>query len=119
MKLIEDIYLDSYSSSEKFWRAFLRGFTAPITLPTLTPDSLSHPSRQTKEVRLLSSRTSDLIAFAQNHKLTLYTFIQGAVAILLSHYTRETDILFGAMIKELDFNIVPMRISVEPDASVL
>jgi non-ribosomal peptide synthetase component F len=97
----------------------LRGFTAPITLPALTPDSLSHPSRHTKEVRLLSSKTSDLITFAQNHKLTLYTFIQGAVAILLSHYTRETDILFGAMIKELDFNIVPMRISVEPDASVL
>ena len=119
MKIIEDIYLDSYSSSEKFWRAFLRGFTAPITLPMLTPDSLSHPSRQTKEVRLLGSKTSDLITFAQNHKLTLYTFIQGAVAILLSHYTRETDILFGAMIKELDFNIVPMRISVEADASVL
>jgi amino acid adenylation domain-containing protein len=119
MKNIENIYLDSYSNSEKFWRAFLRGFTAPITLPTLTPDSLSHPSRQTKEICLLSTKTSDLITFAQNHKLSFYTFIQGAVAILLSHYTRETDILFGAMIKELDFNIVPMRISIEPDASVL
>ncbi len=119
MKTIEDIYLDSYSNYEKFWRAFLRGFTAPITLPTLTPDSLSHPSRQTKEICLLRSKTSDLITFAQNHKLSFYTSIQGAVAILLSHYTRETDILFGVMIKELDFNIVPMRISVEPDASVL
>ncbi|MBD2567296.1 non-ribosomal peptide synthetase [Anabaena lutea] len=119
MKNIEDTSFKSCSNIERFWRGFLRGFTAPVTLPALSPDSSSHPARKTQEIRLSNSKTSDLITFGKNNKLSLHTLIQAAVALLLSHYTRETDILFGSTTEEPDFNIVPVRVSVEADVSVL
>lgn len=119
MKNIEDTSLKSCSNIERFWRDFLRGFTAPVTLPALSPDSSSHPARKTQEIRLSNSKTSDLTTFVKNNKLSLHTLIQGAVALLLSHYTRETDILFGSTTEKPDFNVLPVRVSVAPDASVL
>ncbi|WP_071191491.1 condensation domain-containing protein [Trichormus sp. NMC-1] len=119
MKNIKDTSLESYANPERFWRSFLHGFTAPATLPGLTPSSSSHLSHATQEIRLSSSKTSDLTTFSQNNKLSLYSLIKAAVALLLSHYTRETDILFGATTEKPDFYIVPVRVSVAPDASVL
>ncbi|MBK1986127.1 amino acid adenylation domain-containing protein [Sphaerospermopsis aphanizomenoides BCCUSP55] len=118
MKNIEDSFLNPSSNPEVFWRDFLRGFTAPVTLPALTSSS-SCQCRQAQEIRLSSSQTTNLINFAQNHELSLYTILQAAVALLLSHYTGETDILFGATTEVGDFNVLPLRVLVEPNASVL
>ncbi|AFZ57857.1 non-ribosomal peptide synthetase [Anabaena cylindrica] len=119
MKNIEDTSLNYGSNIERFWRDFFRGFTAPVILPSLTSSDSLHLSRQTQEIRLSNSKTSDLTKFLKNNKLSLYTLIQGVMALLLSHYTRETDILFGSTTEKPDFNIVPVRVSVDPDASVL
>ncbi|WP_016952818.1 non-ribosomal peptide synthetase [Anabaena sp. PCC 7108] len=119
MKNIEDTSLNYGSNIERFWRDFLRGFTAPVTLPLLTPSASLYLSRQTQEFHLSNSQTSDLTTFFQNNKLSLHTLIQAAVALLLSQYTRETDILFGSTTENPDFNIVPVRVSVKPDTSVL
>ncbi len=119
MKNIEDFSLKSSLNPQRFWKGFLRGFTAPIILPTLTPDSSSHLCRQTQEISLLNGQISDLITFAQRNELSLYPLIQGAVALLLSRYTNETDILFGATSEKDDFTVVPVRAYIDNHALVL
>ncbi|WP_236143257.1 non-ribosomal peptide synthetase [Nostoc sp. CMAA1605] len=113
------IPLDSYTNNERFWRDFLCGLTAPIQLPNFNYLNLSNSSQQSWEFSLSSRLTSDLKTFAQNNELSLYTLIKAAVALLVSKYTSETDILFGATNEKSDFHVVPMRVSVEADAVVL
>ncbi|AFZ28072.1 amino acid adenylation enzyme/thioester reductase family protein [Cylindrospermum stagnale PCC 7417] len=123
---IEDTYLESCSNAERFWRDFLRGFTAPLKLSAIANPTSSPPCRGTQEIRLTSSKTLDLTNLTQNYQLSLYSLIQGAMALLLSHYSGETDILFGATracrqadSKELCLNILPVRVSIHPGTSVL
>ncbi|MEA5552827.1 amino acid adenylation domain-containing protein [Anabaena cylindrica UHCC 0172] len=113
---VENTPLNSYSNPERFWQSFLRDFTDPLTLPASTPCSSSH---QTQEIRISSCKNSDLKTFIQNHKLSINTLINGALALLLSHYTRETDILFGVIKEKLDFDILPVQVSVDANASLL
>ncbi|HLO85901.1 MAG TPA: amino acid adenylation domain-containing protein, partial [Nostocaceae cyanobacterium] len=117
MAIIENISIDSLTKAEGFWRNFLQGFTAPLKLPIIILDSI--PSRTSQEICLPSCQTSVLRNFAQNYKLSLSTVIQGAWTLLLSHYTREKDILFGVTTEKLDFKVVPVRVSVTPETSVL
>lgn len=66
----------------------------------------------------------------KNH-LTLNTFLMGAWAILLSHYTGRRDILFGATVSVRHFipdsqektglyiNTLPVRIQIDPQQSLV
>ena len=89
----------SAGESEAFWRRELSGITAPTSL------GLAHPERpaiaKSGEVaeelaRLSSAATAALQAAARRHHLTLNTFVQGAWALLLSRYSDEEDVCFGA-----------------------
>ncbi|HEY9599838.1 MAG TPA: AMP-binding protein, partial [Cyanophyceae cyanobacterium] len=132
MEIIDSYSLKSDSNTENLWQDYLRGFTASLKLPAITHFPASHLSRGTQELRLSSKKTLDLSIFTQNNQLSLYTLIQGAVALLLSCYCRETDILFGVMgiprqvdseesihVEELFCNTLPVRVFVNPDASLL
>ncbi|BAZ31917.1 amino acid adenylation domain-containing protein [Cylindrospermum sp. NIES-4074] len=122
MKNIENISLESCSKNENFWRDMLRGFSVPLKLPNIINSSSSPLSRGSQEIRLSRGKTSALRTFAQNYQLSLHTLIQGAWALLLSHYSRETDILFGATRatdEDRFANTVPIRVLVDADALVL
>src|SRR5581483_4562169 len=102
---------------ETFWRAYLQGVSAPTPLLIESPGRDEEASsastvskaeasqearlRGGRPVRLHGFRLADgqlsaLRLFTRQHQLTLNTVIQGAWALLLSRYSGERDIIFGA-----------------------
>ena len=82
--------------------------------------------------RLQPETTAALKALAERHLLSLGTFVQGAWALLLSRYSGEEDVVFGAVrscrrssvegadsIVGVFMNTVPIRVRVPLDASLL
>jgi hypothetical protein len=125
--------------AEAFWRQALQGFTAPT--PVVVDRSLPAKSsvvshRETgygeQETQLLESVTAALQALAQQHQFTMNTLVQGAWALLLSRYSGEEEVLFGATracrrsgvaggetIVGLLINTLPVRIRVSPEMRLL
>ncbi len=86
-----------HSAAERFWREYLAGFTTPNPLVV---DGLGERTATREqgdaETRISPANTAQLTAFAQQIGVTLNTLVQGAWAILLSRYSGEQDIVFGA-----------------------
>jgi len=118
------------AAAEAFWRRQLAGYRAPLPiagretadrLPSTTADY------QVEVGGLPAPHNAALSAFAQRHRLTVSTVVQGAFALLLSHYSGVRDLLFGSVVSgrppELPgvesmvgmfVNTVPVRIAVDP-----
>ena len=92
------------SEAERFWGEVLRGFAAPTPLPFDRPGALSgaHGSRPEdyfeRKLALAPPRVAALEALAQRLRVTLNTLVQGAWALLLSHYAQAADVVFGAVV---------------------
>lgn len=110
--------------TERFWSEYLLGFKHPIRLR-----SKALPQRETgygKASDLLDSgETQNLQVLARQQKFTLSTLIQGCWALLLSHYSGQGDIVFGATVSGrppglagadkmigMFINTLPVRISI-------
>jgi len=123
-----------FAGAERFWRSILNGFIAPTPLavergqPTAT--AIQSFGKQT--TRLSESVTSALRSLAEQHQLTPNTFLQGAWALLLSRYSGEGDVVFGATragrhaavravesIVGLLINTVPVRVSISSESLLL
>jgi amino acid adenylation domain-containing protein/non-ribosomal peptide synthase protein (TIGR01720 family) len=117
-----------------YWQQKLRGFTAPISLRVERPlrDRQQFSGYEERAIALSSETTTMLQSFARQHQLTLNNLVQGAWAILLSRYSGESDIVFGATVSGrppelagvesivgLFINTLPMRARVESDAELL
>ncbi len=116
---------------EAFWRERLRGFSAP------TPFGVDHPSTGPANVVDLRASLSPevsaaLQSTARQHQLTLSTLMIGAFGVLLSRYSGEEDVLFGATVSGrslpvpgiekmigLFINSLPTRVLVEPSRPVI
>jgi amino acid adenylation domain-containing protein len=85
-----------------------------------------------QELRFSERLTSQLTEIAHRNELTPNTFLQGAWALLLSRYSGERDIVFGATragrhgtfpgaesIVGLLINTVPVRVDVDPYSLLL
>ncbi|HEV2736190.1 MAG TPA: amino acid adenylation domain-containing protein, partial [Longimicrobiaceae bacterium] len=89
-------------AAEAFWRGHLRGFAAP-TPPGIgrAPSPAPGDAEETHghaHLHLSAATTQALQGFARRHGLTLNTLVQGAWALLLSRYSGEEDVLFGAVV---------------------
>jgi amino acid adenylation domain-containing protein/non-ribosomal peptide synthase protein (TIGR01720 family)/FkbM family methyltransferase len=87
------------NGSEAFWRESLAEFSVPTALPSgRTQGSLpsSANGHVGPQAHLSVAATSALQVFARRHHLTLNTVLQGAWALLLSRYSRTTDVVFGS-----------------------
>ncbi|ODT45361.1 MAG: non-ribosomal peptide synthetase, partial [Nitrospira sp. SCN 59-13] len=120
--------------AETFWRGALAGFER------LTPIPIEAPAEQTaaetlpfaeQSLRLSSTETESLQAFAKRTKVTMNTVLQGAWALLLHRYSGAMDVLFGATVSGrtaelagvddmvgLFINSLPIRVAVRPDQSL-
>ena len=116
---------------EAFWRERLRGFSAP------TPFGVDHPASGPAQVVDLRVSLSPEISAAlqtttRQHQLTLSTLMIGAFGLLLSRYSGEEDVLFGATVSGrslpvpgiekmvgLFINSLPARVLVEPSRPVV
>ena len=130
-------WLSTYdmAKAERFWGRSLRGFTAPTPLvPDTAPQANSSAAEPfaTQGVRLSESSTAALGSLARRHGLSLNTLVQGAWALLLSRYSGEEDIVFGAtracrkpearpgeVWVGLFINTLPVRARVSPDEPLI
>jgi amino acid adenylation domain-containing protein len=123
------------SQAEVFWREKLKGFTAPTPLRVdevyrKLPDQKEDYDKQ--EIRLSAITTAALQSLGQQQHLTLNTLVQGAWALLLSCYSGEEDVVFGATVSGrssalakvesmvgLFINTLPIRVQVASEESLL
>ncbi|MFW6357634.1 MAG: amino acid adenylation domain-containing protein [Chroococcales cyanobacterium] len=94
------------NAAETFWRNYLQGLDTPTTLgieQAVTSDS--YRKNEEKRLQLSVTVTEKLKAIATEHSLTLNTLIQGAWAILLSRYSGESDVVFGATVSGRPMNL--------------
>ncbi|MCX5206935.1 amino acid adenylation domain-containing protein [Streptomyces sp. NBC_00237] len=111
------------------WRTVLDGFTAPTPLPFDRAPVRAHDARSSREIplRLSPARSQELYDSARSARLTVSTLVQGAWALLLSRYSGEQDVTFGATVSGrpadlpgaeamvgLFINTVPVRHTVIP-----
>ncbi len=97
---IEWLQNQDLSKAEQFWRQALRGFDTASRLPL--DEAHGHRSEESRaytsrEIELTEGSTAVLKSFARQHRLTLSTVLQGAWAILMSRYSGEKDVVFGAV----------------------
>ena len=88
------------AKTEDFWRKTLKGFTAPTSLgvdrTNADPKDCNGDGYRELGVRLSETVTAELNALAKRSELTLNVLVQGAWSILLSRYSNEHDVVFGA-----------------------
>ncbi|HEX8161805.1 MAG TPA: amino acid adenylation domain-containing protein, partial [Pyrinomonadaceae bacterium] len=86
------------SEAEAFWRQTLRGFSAPTALAVDRGRGAAAGEESYGElhVSLSAEATESLRALARGQRLTLNTVVQGAWAMLLSRYSGDEDVVFGA-----------------------
>jgi amino acid adenylation domain-containing protein len=88
----QDLY-----GAEKFWRDFLKGFTSPTPLiGSHSACANEHEQYTEQEAQLSAALTGALRALAKAQGVTLNNLVQGAWALLLSRYSGEEDVVFGA-----------------------
>ncbi|HLL45145.1 MAG TPA: amino acid adenylation domain-containing protein, partial [Longimicrobiaceae bacterium] len=121
-------------AAEAYWRRSLADFTSPTPLPAerapgAAPGGQSAPGQSVRQ--LSGAATGALQAFAKQRRLTANTLVQGAWALLLSRWSGEEDVVFGAVVTGrppqlagmerivgLFINTLPVRVRVEWGARV-
>ena len=87
--------------AETFWRSTLKNFLAPTSLPfdfVHSGGSADVPRYHGQHFFLASTTSAGLQHLARQYQLTLNTIAQGAWALLLSRYSGNRDVLFGATV---------------------
>ncbi|MEO7330760.1 MAG: amino acid adenylation domain-containing protein, partial [Minicystis sp.] len=114
--------------AEAFWRKQLDGFTGskPLALDKAPGSGEGEGPREEKRLSFSESTAATLQAFARQHKLTLSTLVQASWALLLSRYSGDDDVSYGATVSGrsapvpgieqmvgLFINTIPMRVQVD------
>jgi amino acid adenylation domain-containing protein/non-ribosomal peptide synthase protein (TIGR01720 family) len=123
-------------NEELFWKTELAGFSEantidlePIALPMTEADRCSDPCAH---LSLSKELSSSIKTFAKSHNLTLNSLVQGAWALLLSHYSGDDDVVFGSTVSGrsdefsgvesivgMFINTLPLRIKLSADLKLL
>jgi amino acid adenylation domain-containing protein/FkbM family methyltransferase len=83
-------------AAERYWREQLRGFSAATRLGIETgSDAEEYREQQLSVAAETSSRLQQL---SREQQVTLNTIVQGAWGVLLSRYSGESDVVFGATV---------------------
>ncbi len=94
---IDQLQQLDFTKAETFWKTLLNGFTSPTPIDVIPMAHAGKQGHAECELKVDKMLTSDLKNTAKENGLTLNTFMQGAWALLLSRYSREDDIVFGAI----------------------
>ncbi|MEO7329512.1 MAG: condensation domain-containing protein, partial [Minicystis sp.] len=120
------------AKAEGFFRQLLAGFSAPTPFGVDRPDQEgAGEGFEDLGFALSPEQSQEVSAFARAQGLTVNTVVQGTFAILLSRYSGEEDVLFGATVSGrsapitgidrmvgLFINAVPVRARLNPDEPV-
>jgi amino acid adenylation domain-containing protein/non-ribosomal peptide synthase protein (TIGR01720 family) len=86
--------------AEAHWRQALSGFRAPTALPCDRHLADAHRSESSQAIQaaLTAEQTTRLDHTARHAGLTVAAIVQGAWALLLSRYSGDRDVVFGATV---------------------
>jgi len=120
------------SKAKAFWSEQLQDFTAPTPFRVDKMASDISGKYLKQSFGLSQAITERLQSLAHKHHLTLNTFVQGAWALLLSRYSGDNDIVFGATVSGrptdlagvesmvgLFINTLPVRVIIAPELLLL
>jgi amino acid adenylation domain-containing protein len=93
---IEWLEQQNFFKSEPFWRKSLSGVEAPTPLIKNVEYVVEEEAYLEKTYDFSETLTEGLKFFAEENGLTLNTLVQAAWAILLSRYSGEDKVIFGA-----------------------
>nr|AEU11006.1 NpnB [Nostoc sp. 152] len=120
--------------AEEFWRQKLQGFTAPTPLTVDKPLSnrQQNSGYSEQEIQLTVSATDAIASFARQYQLTINNLVQATWGLLLSRYSQETDVVFGATVSGrppelvgvesmvgLFINTLPVRVQISETTELL
>lgn len=91
---IEWLQQQDSDKAKNFWQKTLQGFETPTLLGGNKGSGTYHEQR----FQLSQTVTEKLQFAARQHHLTLNNLVQGAWALLISRYSGESDIVFGATV---------------------
>ncbi|MFD4672028.1 amino acid adenylation domain-containing protein [Lentzea sp. NPDC058450] len=131
---VEWLAQQDLTAAREYWQEAVAGFEAATPLPFDRPKSGLH--RTVSSARLRISLPEDVTArvyeTAKQAQVTINTVVQGVWALLLSRYSGETDVCFGATvagrpadlagadrIAGMFINTLPVRVHVDQDADVV
>ncbi|MDR2309343.1 MAG: amino acid adenylation domain-containing protein [Paucimonas sp.] len=83
---------------EAFWRAQLEPLEEPTLLAAWQPRRADGEGHQALYTRFDAGLTGRLKAFAQQQRITFNTLVQGAWLLLLSRYSGQSCVAFGATV---------------------
>lgn len=121
------------AAAEPFWRDYLAGFDEPTPFFASRVSDDGAPNTEAVDVvELLSEEdTAQLRGLAQRFRVTVNSFAQAAVALLLAHYTNRAEVLFGVTVSGrpadlpqvesilgLFINGLPLRVAIDPSQSL-
>ncbi|MEL6880528.1 MAG: amino acid adenylation domain-containing protein, partial [Cyanobacteria bacterium J06607_10] len=133
---IEWLQRQDKEQAEQYWTRALKGLSEPTSLGLeITERGLvesGDSSLQSEENQALSpSLSAALRDLSKQSRLTLNTLFQGAWSVLLSRYSGQADVLFGATVSGrppelagvesmvgLFINTVPVRSQLSPQATL-
>ncbi len=118
----------------QFWRQKLQGFTTPTPLTVDKPLSIreQHSSYSEQQIHLTVPTTAAVVSFVRQHQLTMSNLVQATWGLLLSRYSQETDVVFGATVSGrppelvgvesmvgLFINTLPVRVQISEKTELL
>jgi len=122
------------AQAESFWREALRGFTKPSLLCDARPgegQSDEQDDYASWGIWVPEPEVQEMQSFVRQHRVTLNTMTQAAWGLLLSYYSHEQDVVFGAVVSgrppELDdvdsivgifINTLPVRVKVSAEEPI-
>ncbi|BAY66482.1 amino acid adenylation domain-containing protein [Calothrix brevissima NIES-22] len=118
--------------AKRYWKEKLKRVKASTELKVEIPITKRKKESKYNSQQIKIDHSEQIQKFAKQHKLTINSLIQGAWAILLSRYSGETDIIFGATVSGrppeltavetmvgLFINTLPIRVSIPADMETL
>jgi amino acid adenylation domain-containing protein len=125
---IEWLQRQDIGAAEPFWRDYLRGFDEPTPLFAKRSNARDVGQVADETILLSPEATAALERAAKTLHVTVNTFAQAALALLLARYTNRRDILFGVTVSGrpadlpnvesmlgLFINALPLRVAIESD----
>jgi len=88
-------------AEENHWRKYMLGVEQPTLLPfigTTTERTKGAGSYNTLPLQLDATLTEKIQSYAQQHRLTVNTLMQGVWSLLLHRYTGNKDIVYGVIV---------------------
>ncbi|MBD2521400.1 non-ribosomal peptide synthase/polyketide synthase [Nostoc sp. FACHB-133] len=120
--------------AKEFWREKLQGFTTPTPLTVDKPLSMreQHSIYSEQQIDLTVPATAAVVSFVRQHQLTMSNLVQATWGLLLSRYSQETDVVFGATVSGrppelvgvesivgLFINTLPVRVQISEQTELL